>query len=469
MAIYLSRKKGGTVATPITPSNSSPAQMTANVAVNPTANGYAIASYEEIDVPSATYRYPIRPDMPTISRVGALVGVEQLHYHSVDPSNSDPDTISEGEIYKADRSGKAVASITDVMPSSTPTSVSMDDVVHIQGSGVIVDAMPPTPTSITPSNNTPANIASGQTYIATANGRAIESYDGLTDTPMNVSVGDFLRIAVAGKAAMLQTITPSNTNPPEIDYLRGYVPTTPGYVVRNYDSVTPSSTPEAVTAGDMVQINGSGVIVDSIPTPTNLVPSNSSPATITSGETYKAMANGKAVSSVTDITPSNSTPVALTANTPVNPTASGYAISSYSSKTPSDSSPASVSSGAIIKASASGYLYASSGLGKVSTGSFTSPSAGSTISITCGFQPKKICLVMYTGTNSMMTISYDVDMDSSRQIVGWRASSSSYGCQQYEFPNTSTNGAISAIITNSFVYRAGSTSAGKTVYYFAIG
>lgn len=58
----------------------------------------------------------------------------------------------------------------------------------------------------------------------------------------------------------------------------------------------------------------------------------------------------------TDITPSNASPVALAANTPVNPTAGGYAIASYQSKTPSDSNPPSVSSGAIIKASAAGYL-----------------------------------------------------------------------------------------------------------------
>ena len=76
----------------------------------------------------------------------------------------------------------------------------------------------------------------------------------------------------------------------------------------------------------MIQINGSGVIVDAIPTPTQLLPSNSSPAAITNGGLYQA-------------------------------SASGYAISSYSSKTPSDTSPASVSSGAIIKASSAGYLY----------------------------------------------------------------------------------------------------------------
>lgn len=242
MAIYLSRKKGGTVATPITPSNSSPAQMTANVAVNPTANGYAIQSYDDI--------YP------------GLVA----------------QMIEDGEIY----------------------------------------------------------LSHGNMYV-------------IHNQPI--------------------TIYPSNTNPRFVDdahiyYEIGYGS---GYVIEDYYSVTPSSTPETVSAGNMVQINGSGVIVDSVPTPTSLTPSNSSPATITSGATYTATANGKAVASVTDITPSNSSPVSLSSGSIYKPSASGYAISSYSSKTPSDSSPASVSSGAIIKASASGYLYASSGLKNVPT------------------------------------------------------------------------------------------------------
>ena len=107
MAIYLSRKKGGTVATPITPSNSSPAQMTANVAVNPTANGYAIASYDS------------------------------------------------------------------VTPSSTPTSVSANDVVKIGGSGVIVDSIQNCKVgTATLSSNTSTTIELGFTpkYICTRHG-----------------------------------------------------------------------------------------------------------------------------------------------------------------------------------------------------------------------------------------------------------------------------------------------------------
>lgn len=122
-------------------------------------------------------------------------------------------------------------------------------------------------------------------------------------------------------------ITPSNSSPVALTANTSVKPTTNGYAIASYDSVTPSSTPESVASGDIVKIGGSGVIVDSVPTPTNLTPSNSSPATITSGTLYSATANGKAVATVTDVTPS-------------------------------DSTPPSISSGDIIKSSASGYLYA---------------------------------------------------------------------------------------------------------------
>ena len=73
---------GGT-ATPITPSNSSPAQMTANSPVIPTANGYAIESYSNLT-----------------------------------PSDSSSATITSGNMYKAMANGKAVENVYGVSPST---------------------------------------------------------------------------------------------------------------------------------------------------------------------------------------------------------------------------------------------------------------------------------------------------------------------------------------------------------------
>lgn len=61
---------------------------------------------------------------------------------------------------------------------------------------------------------------------------------------------------------------------------------------------------------------------------------------------------------LTNLTPSNSTPASITSGKKYKATAGGYAISSYTSKTPDDSSPPEVSSGDIVKITTNGgYLY----------------------------------------------------------------------------------------------------------------
>ena len=148
----------------ITPSDSSPASLTANTPVTPSANGYAIASN------------------PT----------------SLTPSNSSPATISSGTIYKASAGGKAVASVTDVTPSSTPTSVSADDIVHIGGSGKIVDAI----SDVTPDDSLPPELSSGSTYRMGGNGYAIKTAPievvPNDTTPLAVSRGDMIKVITNG-------------------------------------------------------------------------------------------------------------------------------------------------------------------------------------------------------------------------------------------------------------------------------
>lgn len=196
---------------------------------------------------------------------------------SITPSNTSPVALAANTPVNPTASGYAIASYSSVTPSSTGTSVSTNDVVKFGGNGVILDAMPAPATSLAPSNSNPPSISTGNTYLATDYGYAIAAYD---------------------------SVTPSNSSPAALSPALMYKPSALGFAISSYTSVTPSSTQTAVSSGDIVKIGGSGVIVDSVPTPTS-------------------------------ITPSNSSPVALTANTPVKPTASGYAISSYSYKTPS--------------------------------------------------------------------------------------------------------------------------------------
>lgn len=78
---------GGSSATSITPSDSSPVAMTANNAYEPTTNGYAIASN------------------PT----------------TLTPSNASPPSIASGTIYKGGGSGYAIGSFSSITPSAGGT------------------------------------------------------------------------------------------------------------------------------------------------------------------------------------------------------------------------------------------------------------------------------------------------------------------------------------------------------------
>jgi len=115
------------------------------------------------------------------------------------------------------------------------------------------------------------------------------------------------------------------------------------------------------------------------------------------------------------------------------------------------------------------YVDMSSGGGNVKTGTFISPTRGNTITITCEFEPKKIYLTMYESSSIFYVVAYDIDMDSTHQIAGWSISSSSKDCVVYAFPNSTNNGVLVSISSTGFVYKAGTTTAGKTVYYTVIG
>lgn len=288
-----------------------------------------------------------------------------------------------------------------------------------------------TPTSITPSNSSPAALTANSAVTPTANGYAIESYDDIYPGLVAQMI-EYGEIYLShGDMYVIHnqpiTIYPSNADPRYVEDAHSYyeIGWGSGYVIEDYDSVTPSSTPKSVSSGDMVQINGSGVIVDSIPTPTS-------------------------------ITPNDSSPVALSANVPVNPTTSGYAIKNApASKTPSDSSPASVSSGAIIKnaGSSTGYLYASSGLKNVPTyfsgiSATTSNSSGTnSVSVTNGKKYLFIALRHSTsGTASDTGVSSGATVD---KVYVNNVATNNSRVKLYVAMVTATSSTISALGTGN--------------------
>ena len=326
---------------PITPSDSSPVAMSANTGYKPTTAGYAIASN------------------PT----------------SITPSNSSPVTISSGTIYKASGNGKAVASITDVTPSSTQVAVSADDIVHIGGSGVIVDSVP-TPTSLTPSNSSPATITSGGLYSATAGGKAVSV---ITD-------------------------------------------------------VTPSSTPTIVSADDIVHIGGTGEIVDSI---VYITPTNTDPIQyLDVGKNYR-----------------------LSGNT-------GYAIKSYSGKTPSDTSPVSLTTNTFYRLTSAGYLVKTvSNIGGTPDRTFTNDSAPSSgaVDISVTQKPRYIILGLWHRANAYQGLVGIIDVTKSKGYrMGYFSSAVSGDWSNYTsyFPTISSN-----IVTYSYSAFAGVSRVKIMIYY----
>lgn len=156
----------------------------------------------------------------------------------------------------------------------------------------------------------------------------------------------FIPANIGGGGGMGTNLTPSNSTPAQITSGNDYHATGNGYAIESYDSVTPSSTPESVSSGDIVKIGGSGVIVDTVP-PTP-----------------------------TSITPSNSNPVPMYENTAYEPTVRGIAIADFINATPSNSSPQSLATGNIYKSWGNGYA--------IESYSSITPSNSSPVSLSSG-------------------------------------------------------------------------------------
>lgn len=174
---------GGSSATPITPSNSSPASMSAGTAYEPTANGYAIASYSSVTPSNSS---PVSLSSGSIYKMGGN-GKAVASVTDVTPSNSSPVSLTSGTVYKMGGAGKAVASVTDITPSNTtPASMSSDTIYNSKGIGYAITSYQ----TLTPSNSSPPSIASGTIYKGGGSGHAISSYaasDNLSNSTITPS------------------------------------------------------------------------------------------------------------------------------------------------------------------------------------------------------------------------------------------------------------------------------------------
>ena len=152
-------------------------------------------------------------------------------------------------------------------------------------------------------------------------------------------------------------ITPSNASPVSLTTGDSYEMLADGYAISSYTNVTPSNSSPVSLSNNTIYKTGGAGVA--IASYSSVTPSNASPVTLSSGSIYKMGGAGKAVASVTDATPSNSSPVSLTSGTIYKMGGAGKAVASVTDITPSDSSPVSMSSGSIYKAGSAGYAIAS--------------------------------------------------------------------------------------------------------------
>ena len=212
------------------------------------------------------------------------------------------------------------ASITGSYTPATPTSITPSNASPV----ALTANTPVNPTTAgyaiasyntkTPSNSTPVSLTSGEIDKMGGNDYAIASYSTVTPSgnPTSVSSGDIVKIDggyddVIVDMDMMVDIRGSNTYPDRLyeGSLAKIAGNTAGivkcYAIESYTPVTPSSTPTSISAGDRVQVKGSGVIVDA---GTSITPSHSSPGSLSSGSIYKTGGSGYAIESYDEVTPS---------------------------------------------------------------------------------------------------------------------------------------------------------------------
>ena len=112
-------ESGGVTPTPIIPSNSSPASMSANVAYEPTANGYAIESYSSVTPSDST---PVALTNGAIYKAGGAGYAIENQPATLTPNNTSPPSIASDTIYKGGGTGKAIASIATNGNGVTPST-----------------------------------------------------------------------------------------------------------------------------------------------------------------------------------------------------------------------------------------------------------------------------------------------------------------------------------------------------------
>ena len=132
--------------------------------------------------------------------------------------------------------------------------------------------------------------------------------------------------------------------------------TTMANKIRSKTGTATTYTPAQMASTGIDDVYAAGAA--SVPAPTNITPSDATPAAMSANTNYHATTNGYAVESVRNCTPSNSSPSGLTGGKVYKMSNNGVAISSYDAMYPS-STPQTFISGNFYKATGGGYVVKS--------------------------------------------------------------------------------------------------------------
>lgn len=194
-------------------------------------------------------------------------------------------------------------------------------------------------------------------FSAMANKIRSKTGTATTYTPTEMVSDGIDDVYDAGYADATTPITPSNSSPASMTSGTGYKPTANGYAISSYANKTPSDETPASLSSGAIVKMGGAGYA--IESYRVINPNDAIPESLYAGEICKVANAGYAIGDVTSVTPSDSTPPSIQIGKIYKSTARGQLILGSNTLTPSDSSPASISNGTFYKAGGAGYAIES--------------------------------------------------------------------------------------------------------------
>lgn len=198
-------------------------------------------------------------------------------------------------------------------------------------------------------------------------------------------------------------ITPSNSSPASMTSGATYEAQANGYAIASYSNVTPGSIPSSVSSGAIVKVGGAGMIVDEV---SGMTPT-STPKALTNGKTYYMEGGGYAINSYAS---ASKTPTASGNSFDAGwnlMTAGGYAHTTQGTSVTPSTSGASFSSGLNYMAS-SGYAYSAK-----PTGGFSETTLWTNSSPTSSFAAQSVTLSQSIQNFDYIRINYNLTKSNS--------------------------------------------------------